>query len=87
MKLKILLPTKILIDNEVEKVVAEGENGEFCLLPKHIDYITSLRSGILSFTANSVETFLAVDGGILLKKGPRSQYQHRARSSARTLGT
>jgi F-type H+-transporting ATPase subunit epsilon len=72
MKLKILLPTKILLDEEVTKVTAEAGNGSFCLLPRHLDFVAALVPGLLSFVkaGNEVEEFLAVDEGILVKCGP-----------------
>ena len=51
MNLKILLPAEILIDNEVTKIVAEAENGYFCLLPHHVDFVASLIPGIFSYEA------------------------------------
>lgn len=69
MRLKIMLPTKVLIDQDVTKVVAEAENGSFGILPKHIDFVTALVSGILSFEYDNKEEFLAVDEGILVKWG------------------
>ena len=70
MKFKVLLPTTILLDEEVTKVIAEAENGSFCLLPRHIDFVTALVPGILSFkSAHGEEEFLAVDEGILVKCG------------------
>ena len=38
MQLKIVLPTKIFLEQEARKVAAEAENGAFVLLPQHIDY-------------------------------------------------
>ena len=71
MKLKVLLPTEILIHEEVVKVVAEAENGSFCILPRHVDFLAALVPGIFSFvTSGGVEQFLAVDEGILIKCGP-----------------
>ncbi len=72
MKLKILLPTEIMVDEEVTKVTAEAGNGSFCLLPRHIDFVAALVPGLLSFVkaGNEVEEFLAVDEGILVKCGP-----------------
>ena len=68
MKLKILIPTVVLIDREVTKVIAEAENGHFCLLPLHIDFVTALVPGILIFTTEAgEEIFVAVDEGILVK--------------------
>ena len=70
MKLKILLPSRILVDQEVHKVIAEGANGSFCLLPRHIDFVSALVPGILSFEQSSgEETFVAIDEGILVKVG------------------
>jgi F-type H+-transporting ATPase subunit epsilon len=70
MKLRVLLPTEVLIEEEVTKVIAEAHNGFFCLLPKHVDFIAALVPGILSFeTTGGREEFLAVDEGILIKCG------------------
>ena len=69
MKLKVLTPIKVLIDRPVTKVIAEAENGHFCLLPNHVDFLTALVPGILSFTTNEEEVFIAVDEGILVKCG------------------
>ena len=71
MHLKVLMPTQVLVDQPVTVVVAESVNGAFCLLPRHIDLLTALAPGILTFrTADGEEGFLAVDGGILVKCGP-----------------
>lgn len=68
MNLKIIIPTEVLIDREVTKVIAEAENGNFCLLPHHIDFVAALVPGILSFTIDTgEEIFVAVDEGILVK--------------------
>ncbi|MFO7738972.1 MAG: F0F1 ATP synthase subunit epsilon [Desulfatiglandaceae bacterium] len=70
MKLKILLPTEVLLDEAVSKVTAEAQNGSFCLLPAHIDFVAALVPGLLSFEAiEGKEVFLAVDEGVLVKAG------------------
>ena len=70
MRLKVLLPTEVLIDQPVSKVIAEAENGSFCLLPRHIDFLAALVPGILWFEAESgAATFVAVDEGVLVKCG------------------
>lgn len=71
MRLKVLLPTEILIDEEIDKVTAEAEDGFFCLLPRHIDCVAPLVTGILGFvpTAGGGERYLAIDEGILVKQG------------------
>lgn len=69
MTLKILLPERVVLDETVDKVVAEGPEGSFGLLPRHIDYVSPLVPGILSYTHDEEETFLAVDEGVLVKCG------------------
>ena len=70
MHLKLLLPTHVLINQPVTKVIAEAENGAFCLLPHHIDFLAALVPGILTFqTPEGAEIFVAIDGSILIKCG------------------
>jgi F-type H+-transporting ATPase subunit epsilon len=88
MRLKVLLPRKVLIDQEVTKVIAEAENGSFCLLPKHIDFVTALIPGILSFVpAKEEEEFLAVDEGILVKCAGEVMVSTRKAVRSKDLGT
>jgi F-type H+-transporting ATPase subunit epsilon len=70
MRLKVLSPTKVVVDEAVVKVVAEGEHGSFCLLPHHVDFLAALAPGLLSFeSADGKERFAAVDEGVLVKRG------------------
>ena len=70
--LKILLPGKTFLKREVKKVTAEAENGWFCLLPKHVDFTTSLTPGILMLTTpEGKDILLAIDEGILVKYGEK----------------
>lgn len=69
MKLTVLLPTKVLLEETVEKVAAEAENGAFVLLPNHIDFVAAIVPGILSFEFRQGERFVAVDEGVLVKCG------------------
>jgi F-type H+-transporting ATPase subunit epsilon len=70
LKLKVLLPAEVLLNEEVEKVTAEAENGFFTLLPRHVDFVAALVPGIFSYqTTAGAEHFLALDEGILVKQG------------------
>ncbi|MBN3948216.1 MAG: F0F1 ATP synthase subunit epsilon [Nostoc sp. NMS7] len=70
MRLKVVLPTKILIETAAIKVIAEAENGIFCLLPRHIDFVATLIPSLLSFISpQGQEQFFAIDQGILIKHG------------------
>ena len=71
MKLMILLPGEVFMDEEVARVIAEARNGWFCLLPRHVDFVSALVPGLFSFeTAEGGDVFLAIDEGILVKCGP-----------------
>ena len=70
MNLKVLLPTEVLIDEPAIKIIAEAENGSFCLLPQHTDFVAALPPGILTFiTDKNVEQFVGVAEGVLVKFG------------------
>lgn len=70
MRLTVTLPTGVLVDQKVTKVTAEAENGSFCLLPRHIDFLAALVPGLLSFEDEAgQEEFLAIDEGVLVKCG------------------
>lgn len=95
MKLKVLLPMKVFIDQEVSKIIAEAENGSFCLLPHHIDFVAALVPGILSFEVKNQdsnmqndkeEKFLAVDEGILVKYGSEVMVSTRKAVQSKNLG-
>lgn len=70
MRLKLSLPTEVLVNGEVNKVVAEAANGSFCLLPRHVDFVAALVPGIFYYTDSAGdEHFFAIDHGILVKCG------------------
>ncbi len=70
MKLKLLTPTEVIIHQPVTKVIAEAENGSFCLLPLHVDFLAALVPGLLSYESeDGREQFAAVGQGLLVKRG------------------
>ncbi len=70
MKLKILVPNKVFLEENIEKVNAEAKNGAFGLLSEHIDFVTVLAPSILSYhSQGGEEVFIAIDEGILVKCG------------------
>lgn len=70
MTLRVSSPTGFFLNESVVRIVAEAENGSFCLLPRHQDFTTSLVPGLLEFTAASGdENVLAIDEGLLVKVG------------------
>ncbi len=71
MMLKVLVPTEVLLERQVASLTAEGQNGSFCLRPRHIDYVAPLVSGLLYFVEeqDGAEGFVAIDQGVLVKYG------------------
>jgi F-type H+-transporting ATPase subunit epsilon len=69
MTLKILLPERVVLDETVDKVVAESPQGSFGLLPRHVDFVAPIVPGLLSYTQDEEESFVAVDEGVLVKCG------------------
>ena len=67
MRLRVLLPTEVLVDEAVDKIIAEAANGSFCLLPRHIDFVAALLPGVMSFTRGGSEHYAGLDRGILVK--------------------
>ncbi len=87
MRLEVLLPSGVLLDEAVEKVIARAENGSFCLRPRHIDFVAALPPGILRYVpASGEEGFLGIDEGTLVKCGPRVSVATTAAVQAAELG-
>jgi F-type H+-transporting ATPase subunit epsilon len=61
--LRLMTPTRLLLDEEVDEVTAPGVLGEFGVLPNHIAFLTLLAPGEMSFKQGSQRTHLAVAGG------------------------
>lgn len=71
MNLVVLIPSRVVVRETVDSVVAEGEEGAFGILPKHVDYASSLVPGILMYerAEDGTERILALDQGTLVKVG------------------
>ncbi|OPY48868.1 MAG: F0F1 ATP synthase subunit epsilon [Methanosaeta sp. PtaU1.Bin112] len=86
MRLKVLLPMRIFLDQEVTKVIAEAANGSFCLLPKHIDFVAVLVPGIISFESERGVEYIAADEGVLVKRAHEVRVSTRRAVRSRDLG-
>lgn len=62
--LQVITPTRLIVDDTVEEVVAPGEMGDFGVLPGHVPFITTLATGELRYKKGSVEKKLIVEGGL-----------------------
>jgi alternate F1F0 ATPase F1 subunit epsilon len=69
-RLLLSVPTDVVLEEPVTKVIAESPTGSFCLLPRHVDLATVLVPGLLTFTRpDGEEVAVAVDHGALVKVG------------------
>jgi F-type H+-transporting ATPase subunit epsilon len=68
MRLRVLLPSHVLVDEAATRILAEAENGWFCLLPRHADFVAALVPGVLlSAASGGAEALVALDHGLLVK--------------------
>ncbi len=69
MKLRVTVPTRLVLDREVTYVQAEDPSGRFGILPGHEPYLTTLVPSILVYRyregGGEREAYLAVRQGVL----------------------
>mgnify|MGYP001825514318 CR=1 FL=1 len=87
MRLEVITPLAVCVDRPVRRIVAEGPDGHFGMLPGHIDFVTELVSGILLYeTAEGAERFVAVNSGTLVKCGDEVRVAVRGAVEGDDLG-
>jgi F-type H+-transporting ATPase subunit epsilon len=62
-RLRVVTPTRLVLDEEVDEVTAPGELGEFGVLPNHIAFLSTLVAGVLTYKQGAKTQTLAVSGG------------------------
>jgi len=66
LKLKIVTPEKLILEEEVLQVTIPSTEGELTILPDHIPMIAALSSGdIVALSTNSEDIPMAVSGGFV----------------------
>ncbi|SDJ38275.1 F0F1 ATP synthase subunit epsilon [Lutimaribacter saemankumensis] len=87
MRLEVITPMAVCVDRPVRRIVAEGPDGCFGLLPGHIDFVSALVPGILLYeTEDSAERFVAVNSGTLVKCGAEVRVAVRGAVEGDDLG-
>ena len=69
LKLKIITPKKIALEEDVISVTAPSSEGEITILPKHMNLFALLDEGIVKIVKKTGEDFLAIGGGYLQTDG------------------
>jgi F-type H+-transporting ATPase subunit epsilon len=62
-RLRVVTPSRLLLDDVVDEVTAPGVLGEFGVLPDHIAFLTLLVPGEMSYKEGTARHSLAVSGG------------------------
>jgi F-type H+-transporting ATPase subunit epsilon len=61
--LEVVTPARVVLEKDVDIVVAPGSEGEFGVLPGHVSFLTGIVPGELRYTAESEKEALAVTTG------------------------
>lgn len=64
-KLEIVTPSKKVFDDTVDSVTVPTMTGEVGILPNHAPLISTLRSGILSYTRGGTTEKMVISGGFV----------------------
>ena len=64
-KLKIITPERLVLEQQVDSVIAQGSEGEFEILPQHEPIIAALKIDVLRYRTGRDENSAAVIGGVL----------------------
>ena len=62
-KLRVVTPSRLVFDEDVDEVSAPGELGEFGVLPNHITFLSTLVPGEMSYKQGANRHALLVGGG------------------------
>jgi len=66
--LKISTPIGIALETTTKQVDFEAIDGFFTILPRHVDMVSALKSGILSYKVGDKKAYVACNKGVLVKK-------------------
>lgn len=65
LNLTIITPDRVVLDTQVDAVMATAIDGEFAVLPGHEPLVTALAIDVLRYRKGNVEETAAVLGGLL----------------------
>jgi F-type H+-transporting ATPase subunit epsilon len=61
--LEVVTPARVVLEKDVDTVVAPGSEGEFGVLPGHVSFLSGIVPGELRYAAGSEKEVLAVTTG------------------------
>jgi F-type H+-transporting ATPase subunit epsilon len=63
LKLEVVTPKGVAVSKEVDIVTAPGYGGEFGVLANHAPFLSTIKTGVLTYKAGGLEENLMVSGG------------------------
>lgn len=69
MRLRIVTPLSVVVDEKAESLRAEDASGSFGIRPGHAPFLTALAVSIVSWKSAGRERFCALRGGVLTVSG------------------
>ena len=65
MRLRIVTPLTLVVDEDATSLRAEDASGAFGILPGHAPFVTALAISIVSWRTSDTERFCALRGGVM----------------------
>lgn len=62
--LDVVTPEELVVSERVDEVTAQGVEGDFGVLPGHINFLTALRPGPLTYRVGDTTRRIELGGGI-----------------------
>lgn len=70
LKLKIITPKKVVLEEEVKSITAPGADGELTILPQHVPLFAMLQEGVVRIeTGKDEESYFSIGGGYVETNG------------------
>ena len=63
LRLRLITPTRRIVDTDVDEITAPGAVGEFGVLPEHVAFVGELTDGILTYVERGTRKRVVVFGG------------------------
>jgi F-type H+-transporting ATPase subunit epsilon len=76
MRLRIVTPLSVVVDEDIDSLRAEDASGSFGIMAGHAPFLTALAISIVSWRKDDTESFCAVRGGVMTvgqKQAPSSR--------------
>jgi F-type H+-transporting ATPase subunit epsilon len=72
MQFTFVTPQGIVLQQNIRKITLETLDGYYTLLPRHVDFVSALTAGIVTFLSeDNTEKYAACHQGIIVKKGDK----------------